>query len=57
MESKLEDGQCGFRPGRNTMDQILIHSEANLRKILGAVVGKLLLKSNEITSLKITLKK
>ena len=22
MESKLEDGQCGFRPGRSTMDQI-----------------------------------
>ena len=23
MESKLEDGQCGFRPGRSTTDQIL----------------------------------
>ena len=22
MESKLEDGQCGFRPGRSTTDQI-----------------------------------
>ena len=22
VESKLEDGQCGFRPGRNTTDQI-----------------------------------
>jgi len=22
VESKLEDGQCGFRPGRSTMDQI-----------------------------------
>ena len=22
MESKLEDGQCGFRPGRSTSDQI-----------------------------------
>ena len=23
VESKLEDGQCGFRPGRSTTDQIL----------------------------------
>ena len=23
VESKLEDGQCGFRPGRSTMDQIV----------------------------------
>ena len=22
VESKLEDGQCGFRPGRSTTDQI-----------------------------------
>ena len=22
MESKLEDGQCGFRPGRSTTDQV-----------------------------------
>ena len=22
MESKLKDGQCGFRPGRSTTDQI-----------------------------------
>ena len=24
VEPKLEDGQCGFRPGRSTMDQIFI---------------------------------